>query len=320
MLLQTAEQPGSSAIPGISWNLANEYPATSLPSEGDGEFARRVAQLTDGRVRINPCCDGLLGLSSRQQFDAISSGAVVLADSFAGALGDVHVLFQLSSLPFLTASTDDARRLFELARPHYDTVLQGHGQKLLYASPWPPTGLWTKFAPSRVRDLQDLRVRTYDAMSADVFAPLGARSSVVAFADALALLASGGIDAVLSSGDGGAGAKLWERLPHFTPLDYAVPLSLTTIHRASWEALDATLQRSVLTAAAATMQSQWRRMQTRVNENVLRLRAAGATLNSAISTEFRAAFEAAAAQVIAAWLERAGPEGRALLAAYRRGY
>jgi hypothetical protein len=36
-------------------------------------------------------------------------------------------------------------------------------------------------------------------------------------------LRAGELDAVLSSGDGGAGARLWEVLPHFTALDYASP-------------------------------------------------------------------------------------------------
>lgn len=315
-LLQQAARPAASSAPSIVWDLANEYPDSSLPGEGDAEFSRRVGELTAGRVRIRPRCDAAHGLGSRQLFDAVSAGRLVLADSFAGALGDVHPLFQLSSLPFLTAGSADARRLFDLARPYYDTVLHDLGQKLLYASPWPPTGLWTKAALGRAHDLQGLRVRTYDAISAQVFARLGANARAMAFTEAQPLLASGGLDAVLSSGDGGAGAKLWQRLPYFTPIDYAVPLSLVTINLAGWNALDAAMRLAMEDAAAQTMQSQWRRMHTRVEENTLRLRAAGATIVPP-TAELHAAFVTAAAKPIADWTERAGSAGHAILAQYR---
>ena len=39
-------------------------------------------------------------------------------------------------------------------------------------------------------------------------------------------LRAGELDAVLSNGDGGAGARLWEVLRHFSSIDYAWPLSL----------------------------------------------------------------------------------------------
>ncbi|MEI6304355.1 MAG: TRAP transporter substrate-binding protein [Betaproteobacteria bacterium] len=316
MSVETLQQTAGSAT-CLDWDLANEYPDSSLPGEGDAEFSRRVGQLTGGRVRIRPQCDVRPGLGSRRLFDAVSAGRLVLADSFAGALGDVHPLFQLSSLPFMTAGGADARRLFELARPHYDTLLHDLGQKLLYASPWPPTGLWTKAAIGRVQGLQGLRVRTYDATSAQVFIRLGADARAMAFTDSLPLLASGGLDAVLSSGDGGAGAKLWQHLPYFTPIDYAAPLSLVTINLAAWNALDAPMRLAMEDAAAQTMQSQWRRMQTRVEENTLRLRDAGATIVQP-GAELRAAFAAAAATAIADWTGRAGSAGHAILAQYRR--
>jgi TRAP-type C4-dicarboxylate transport system substrate-binding protein len=139
----------------------------------------------------------------------------------------------------------------------------------------------------------------------------------MAFTEAQPLLAAGGLDAVLSSGDGGAGAKLWQHLPYFTPLDYAVPLSLVTIHLASWNALDAEIRTAMEDAAAQTMQSQWRRMQTRVEENTLRLRAAGVAICQP-EAGLHAAFVAAAVKPIADWSAQAGSAGHAILAQYRR--
>jgi TRAP-type C4-dicarboxylate transport system substrate-binding protein len=301
----------------IAWDLANEYPATSLPGEGDHEFARRVADATSGLLRIRPRCDAETGFTSRRQFDAVSRGELALADSFSGALTDVHAMFQLSSLPFLTADASEAQRLFELAQPHYARVLEGLGQKLLYASPWPPTGLWSRQPVADAASMQGLRVRTYDRASAGVFTRLGAAGTHMSFADALPRLAAGELDAVLSSGDGGAGDRLWQQLPVFTPLVYAVPLSFTTMHLPTWEALDNAFRLALEHAAAATMQSQWRRMQGRVEENAVRLRAHGATVAPPVCAAFRAQLEHAADGAVTDWLARAGAEGRALLGAFR---
>lgn len=309
--------PSNSMPAAIAWDLANEYPASSLPGEGDAEFARRAAAASDGRICITPRCDAVMGHCSRAQFDALARGELVLADSFSGALADVHALLQLSSLPFLSADAADARRLFELARPHYAAVLRQHQHQLLFASPWPPTGLWTRQPLADAASLQGLRLRTYDRASAAVFAGLGADARSLSFAAAVPQLAAGELDAVLSSGDGGAGHKLWQYLPVFNPLGYAVPLSFTSMHLPAWQALDLESQRLIEDAAAATQQSQWLRMAGRVEDNVRRLRAHGASVAAPPDAPFRARLQAAIDGVIGVWLADAGSTGEALLTAYR---
>ncbi len=80
----------------------------------------------------------------------------------------------------------------------------------------------------------------------------GAKASNISFADAMPRLASGEVNAVLSSGDGGAGRKLWQYLPYFTEVNYAMPLSIATINLDAYQALDAAGRQAVDQAAAAT--------------------------------------------------------------------
>src|SRR4051812_4158428 len=126
------------------WILANEYPATSLPGEGDAFFAKAVADATQGRISIVPTPDAKAGFKSREQLKAVAEGRVAMADSFGGALGDDEPVFAFSSLPFLAADTAQARFLYDAAKPAYETAFARHNQKLLYTTPWPASGLWTK--------------------------------------------------------------------------------------------------------------------------------------------------------------------------------
>src|SRR5947199_5875971 len=101
------------------WVLANEYPATSLPGEGDAYFAKAVADRVAGKLVVETQADAKSGFKSREQLKAVAEGKLAMADSFAGALGDEDPIFLLSSLPFVAANSAEALRLYDLAKPRY---------------------------------------------------------------------------------------------------------------------------------------------------------------------------------------------------------
>lgn len=266
---------------------------------------------------MQPRFDAPDGLRSAAMLEAVANGSVTAADAFTGALAGAAPIFQLSALPFLTRSAPDAARMLSIARPAYQAVLAARGTALLYATPWPPTGLWSRTPVLDAAALQGLRVRTYDAASTDVFTAAGAKPVKISFADALPRLRAGDLDAVLSSGDGGAGARLWEILPHFTVLDYAFPLSLAFCAERTLAALSPSVAEEVQRAARDTQARQFQAMTTRVKENEARMRQQGVQIAEA--PPLRAALEQASEPVVAAWRQKVGPDGRAILDAYRVG-
>jgi TRAP-type C4-dicarboxylate transport system substrate-binding protein len=301
----------------LVWMLSEEYPASSIPGEGDTMFAALLREKSGGLIVVEPNFDAVLGWRSKQTLDAVASGAVPLGDMYAGALGEAEPLFLLPSLPFLAAGIAEARKLYDAARPAYGAVLAHHNQKLLFASLWPPSGIWAKRAVTDEAALKGLRIRTFDVTATETFRALGAAPALISFADALPRLRAGELDAVLSSGDGGAGAKLWEILPHFAAIDYAMPLSFATIGLTAWNALPPDLQRAVMDAAGETEARQWRAMQGRVGANYERMRANGVAIAEAVDPALAARLRQAGAMVVEAWAARIGGEGAAILARYR---
>lgn len=297
-----------------AWRIVTEYPASAIPGEGITAFAEAATRLSKGAVAVTPGFDGPDGLRSATMMRTVAAGRVQAADAFTGALAGEDPVFGLSALPFLTASDADARRLWLAAEPAYRALLAARNLVLLYATPWPPTGLWSRTALTGPASLTGLRVRTYDAASTAVFQGAGAAPVALSFADAQGRLRAGGLDAVLSSGDGGAGARLWEVLPFFTVLDYAFPLSLAFCSHAALDALPPPAQEAVLAAGVATTARQFAAMGTRVMENEARMAANGVTIDQAPAV--RAALAEAAVPVVADWTVRAG-EGARILAAYR---
>jgi TRAP-type C4-dicarboxylate transport system substrate-binding protein len=298
--------------------LANEYPATSIQGEADARFARAVTERSGKRIEIVHAYDAASGFRSKDMVDAVGRAAVPIGNTYMGALGAVDPVFLLPSLPFLATTPEQGRVLAEIARPAYERALARHNQRLLFLSPWPAAGIWANKPIDRAEALKGLRLRTADASGVLAFKAAGAVPVQVSFADAIPQLKAGKLDAVLSSGDGGAGARLMEVLRHFTAIEYAVTLSMVTINNDAWSALEPALQEAMLAAAADTEAHQWDIMKTRVGENYARMRAAGVTITTELSPQFRQALRAAGQVAVDDWVQRMGPAASPILDAYRQ--
>ncbi|MFA6968161.1 TRAP transporter substrate-binding protein [Bosea sp. (in: a-proteobacteria)] len=300
------------------WEMPTEYPATAIPGEGVATFAAIVNEKAGGRLTIKPSFDAARGIKSAAMIGAVQKGEVAAGDAFAGALGAVDPLFGLSSLPFLATSIADARKLTDLARPAYDKKLASFGQKILYTTPWPASGIWSKDALTAPTALSGLPIRTYDATSTAVMNAAGAKASNLSFADAMPKVKDGSVTAVLSSGDGGAGRNLWDFLPNFAEVNYALPISIATVNLAAYEALPPDLRKVVDDAADATEARQWNAIRTRLDENYARMRANKVVILTDVPAGVSQALAAAGKGVVDEWRAKAGAEGAAVLDAYRK--
>src|SRR5258705_4487199 len=219
------------------WDMPTEYPENAMPGVGLAAFTKHVAESSAGELEIRPSFDAKAGIKSAGMLAAIAEGRVQAGDAFAGALEAEDPVFALPSLPFLVTSIADAKRLSDIARPHLAAVLEKKGLRLLYLTPWPPSGIWSKTPLTTASELSTLSIRTYDKTSSEVFSSVGAKATSISFADTMPKLVDGSLNAVLSSGDGGAGRKLWEYLPYFSEITYSLPLSVAAVNKAAYDGL-----------------------------------------------------------------------------------
>jgi len=250
---------------------------------------------------------------------AIAEGRVQAGDAFAGALEAEDPIFALPSLPFLVTSTADAKRLADIARPHLAAALQKKGLRLLYLTPWPPSGIWSKTPLTSPTDLASLSIRTYDGISTEVFLSVGAKATSISFADTMPKLVDGSINAVLSSGDGGAGRKLWDYLPRFSEITYSLPLSIASVNQAAYDGLSLDTRAAVDAASRQTESELWLALSTRLDENYQRMRQNGVTIDSNPAPPIVEALRKGAASAQRAWCTRAGPVCAEILDAFKAG-
>ena len=308
----------SAQAQSVTLDLINEYPATAISGEADAFFADAVKRRSEGRIAVNLIPDAKSGLRSRDQLKAVSEGRFAMANSVGGTLGGESPVFLLSSLPFVTPSMTDARILYELSLPLYEQLFAERKQKLLYVVPWPPSGIWSAVPLADAAALKALKVRTYDETGTNVLARIASSASIVSFSELTPKLESGEINAVLSSGDGGAGRQLWKFLRYFSDINYAVPLSFASISLAEWDRLDDAGRAAMAEAARETTERQWTVLATRLADNVARMKANGVVIDAKPPVDVMDALRAAAASSLTDWLARAGPEAKQVYDTYRK--
>jgi TRAP-type C4-dicarboxylate transport system substrate-binding protein len=299
------------------WDMPTEYPHDSMPGAGVDRFAAELNERSHGAIVVTPSYDAALGFKGIALLRAIEGGTLPLGDSFAGPLGEMAPIFLLSSLPFVATSFEDALRLYRVAKPAYEAAFAQHHQRLLYATPWPPTGLWAKHPVLTPADLAGLSLRAYDETSRQVMTASGAEAVYLSFADAMPRLKDGSLQGVLSSGDGGAGRKLWDYLPSFTAINYAVPLSLASINEDAYLALPVEQRQAVEAAAHATEIAQWQLVRVRLEANYATMRANHVEIAQAPGPALKDLLAKSADGAITAWKAQIGRDGVAVLAAYQ---
>ncbi len=305
------------ALAAENWDMAQEYNPTSIHGEGDAFFAEQVAEKSGGEIKITVHYGGALGYKSLDQFDAVGDGAIPIADSYVGPWGGIDPIFLLPSLPFLAKTAEEARLLYEVAKPYYDEVFAANNQMLLYASPWPPSGIWAKKPVDSMEALKNLKIRTYDANGTITLKAAGAAPIQLSWADVIPQLSTGGIEAVLTSAEGGVNSKFWEHLDHFTEINYAMPLNMVHINLDTFNGLSPELQQAVLDAAEVTSDRNWQAVLKRREMNYETMKKNGVTVVTGVSEEYLEALREAGQEALNDWLEKTGDKGKAIMEAYQ---
>lgn len=305
----------------VKWDMANEYQESSIHGEGQKVFSDTLMRESGGSVVVTNHFGGSIGYKSKEHFDAVGDGALPIANTSMGQVAGIEPIFLLSSLPFLVGSADDAKLLWEVAKPHYEAVFAKHNQVLLYASPWPPAGIWSKKPVLSSSNLSGLKIRAWDASGTRTLKTAGAAAVQMSWADVVPQLSSGGIEAVLTSAEGGVNAKFWEHLSHFNAINYSMSLNMTHVNKDAFDALSAEQKAAVMKAAEVAGDAAWAALAERVGQNYKDMRANGITVAETVPAGFLGELNAAGDGVYDDWLSKVGDTGKAILDEYksRRG-
>lgn len=303
----------ASAQEPIQMDLNAVYGPTSFHTQGAMNFADLVDKYSDGSVKIKVHAGGALGFKGQELLNAVKNGLVPMSDILMGVVAGSSHTFGISSLPMLVSTYEEAAQLYENSKPLYEKAAIKWNQKMLYAAPWPPSGLVTKKPINTAKDLEGLKIRTYDKNGASFLKALGASPVSLPWGEVYTSLQTSVIEAVLTSAESSKNGKFWEVLNNFKSINYAFPLNMVTINMDYWKALSKDQQAAVMKAANETEATQWKNSESRTLAALDTIKENGMTVTDQPDDEMKKAMDEAATKIVDAYLKKANKKTQAVL-------
>ncbi|SNY89949.1 TRAP-type C4-dicarboxylate transport system, substrate-binding protein [Cohaesibacter sp. ES.047] len=296
------------------WDMALAYSATNFHSEMAAEFAKDVTEKTDGALEIATHPSGSL-FGGAEIFGAVRKGLVPMGERLISALGNEDPIYEIDALPFLATSFEDSMKLYKASKPALEKTLAKARVKLLYSCPWPPQGFYSIKEAKVPADVEGLKFRAYNATTSKIAEALGMAPTKIEAAELSQAFATGVAESMISSGATGYDRKLWEHVKYYYDVKAWLPRNMVIVNAKAWARLDDNIKTIVEEAAATAESKCWAKSAELDGWYIEQFKEQGMNVAPA-SDAMMEAFSKAGDELKAAWLERAGDEGAAVLKAY----
>jgi TRAP-type transport system periplasmic protein len=316
ILLALAACTAIGAQAQTKWDLPTGYAVGSFQTENVQQFANDVDKATGGKLKITLHPNGSL-YKANEIKRAVQTGQTQAGEFILSGAANENALFGVDSVPFFATGYDDAKRLYTAAKPSLEKLLAAQGIKLLFSVPWPGQSLYSVKPINTAEDFKGTKMRAYNPATARIAQLLKAQPTTIQLAELGQALATGTVENFLTSSASGIESKLYEQTKFFYPVNGWLPRNATVVNLKAFEALDKAQQDALLKAAAIAEQRGWQTSEQKDKEYIQELGAKGMKI-SAPSESVRHELRAIGETMTAEWLKTAGPEGQAVIDAYRK--
>jgi TRAP-type C4-dicarboxylate transport system substrate-binding protein len=304
------------ALAQTKWDLPAAYPADNPHSVNLIQFAKDVADATGGKLNIT-VHPGASLFKAPDIKRAVQTGQAQIGEVLISLHENEDPIFGVDVVPFLATSYGEAHKLWEASKPFIAKKLASQGMMLLFAVPWAPQGIYAKKDINSIEDMKGLKWRAYNAGTARIGELVGAQVVTVQAAELAQALATGVVNSFITSAATGYDSKVWESLDHFYDTQAWIPKDITFLNKAAFDKLPKDQQEAVLKAAATAETRGWKMWQDKSDWYLGQLKSHGMKVQPP-SAELKAGLKKIGDQLTADWLKKAGKDGEAVLAAYRK--
>ncbi len=298
------------------WNLPAAYPATNYHTENLVQFAKDVEAATGGKLQITVHANASL-FKAPEIKRAVATGQAQIGEVLISIHENEDPMFGVDVVPFLAASFPESKKLWEVSKPAIEKKLATQGLMVLMAVPWGPQGLYFKQEINKVEDMKGIKFRSYNAGTTRIAELAGMQAVTIQAAELPQALATGVVTSFISSGSTGYDSKVWESLTHWYDTKAWIPKNITFINKGIFDALPKDQQDAVTKAAKDAEARGWKTAEEKATWYVTELKAKGMKV-LAPSPELSAGLKKFGEDLTSTWLKKAGAEGEAVVAAFRK--
>jgi TRAP-type C4-dicarboxylate transport system substrate-binding protein len=321
MLIRTALASLAVALAGnafaqTKWDLPAAYPAGNFHTENLVQFANDVEKASGGKLKITVHANASL-FKAPEIKRAVQGGQAQMGEILLANYQNEWQIFGADGLPFLADSYDASMKLYKAQKPALDKKLGEQGMLLLYAVPWPPQGIYVKKPIASAADLKGVKWRAYSPATARIAELVGAQPVTVQAAELSQAMATGVVESYMSSGSTGYDSKTYEHIKYWYDTQAWLPKNAVIVNKAAFDALDAASRQAVLKAGADAEARGWSLSKAKNDEYKELLKKNGMNI-VAPPAALTADMKKVGDTMLKEWLEKAGPEGQAVVDAYKK--
>ena len=298
------------------WDLPAGYAATNFHSVNLQDFANDVDKATGGKLKITVHANGSL-FKATEIKRAVQGGQAQIGEVLISNFTNEWQLFGADALPFVADSYDEAVKLWKVQKPAFEKKLAEQGMMPLFAVPWPPQGIYVKKPINAAADLKGVKWRSYNPQTARIAELVGAQPVTIQAAELSQALATGVVDSYMSSGSTGVDSKTYESVKYWYDTQAWLPKNVVLVNKAAFDALDAATKTALLKAAADAEVRGLAASKKTNTASLDTLKANGMNILPP-SAQLKADMKKVGDTMLKEWLDKAGPEGKALIDAYSK--
>ncbi len=298
------------------WDMPTAYPANNFHTENITQFVADVDKATGGKLKITVHSNASL-FKANEIKRAVQTDQAQIGEVLLSLLSNEDPVFGVDSIPFLATSYADAAKLWNASRKAIQDRFAKQGMRILYAVPWPPQGIYSSKPINTLADMKGLKLRTYNPATSRIAELAGAQPVTIQAAELAQAMATGAVNANITSGATGYDSKAWEQVKYFYDAQAWLPKNIVFVNDKAFGALDKATQEAVLKAAAEAETRGWKISQEKTKWYLEQLAKNGMTVappSPALAADLKKIGE----EMTAEWIKQAGSDGQAIVDAYRK--
>lgn len=305
----------TSAQAETNWDMPTPYGDSNFHTVNIREFAGDIKEATNGELEITVHSGGSL-IKHPEIKNSVRRGLVPIGELIMSRLANEDPLFEIDSVPYLASNYDEAWKLWQASRDLLAKRLERQRLKLLFAVPWPPQGIYTRFPVETGKELQGVKMRAYNKSSERLAELLGAVPTQVEVPDIPVAFGTGRVDAMITSPSTGANTRAWDYLSHFNHAQLWLPKNMVVVNAQRFSELPESVQKAIETAATEAEKRGWEASKAETDAKITIMEDNGIIVSEP-SNALNERLKEVGATMEQEWLESAGEDGKALIEAYR---
>jgi TRAP-type C4-dicarboxylate transport system substrate-binding protein len=296
--------------------MPTPYGATNFHTENVMQFVADVDKATGGKLKIQVHANASL-FKAPEIKRAVQGNQAQIGEILISGYSNEDPIFGVDSVPFLATSYADAEKLWKVSRKAVEERFAKQGLMVLYSVPWPPQGIYSTKPLNSVADMKGLKMRSYNPATSRIAELAGAQPVTIQVAELAQAMATGAVNANITSGATGFDTKAWEVVKHYYDTQAWLPKNIVFVNKEAFSALDKASQQAVVKAAQDAEVRGWKTSQEKNGWYLEQLTKNGMTV-APPSAQLKADLKKIGETMTAEWLKTAGADGQAIVDAFKK--